>query len=880
MPVTRNLVDAIIRQQQQVRSTQQLGSQQRGRTVLGGSSGPNGGTGGPPGGFVGKLPQSLVCYDTTEAATSSGSTSLLDNLNHIRQLIADAPGDVTGPVSSTDNAIVRWNGTSGSIIQDSNTFVDDGGNLWLKAELRFYDNGNYVGFEAPALGADQIWVLPATDGNANQVLGTDGSGNLDWQDAQGDIVGPATSTDHAVARWDGTSGSILLDSGVTIDDSNNLIMAGNLDMSGGAYDVSIPDNNPAALEFAEATNKYLTLDTTDGSERIKVGKDIFTDRWLAQTSNTFLGIGVAGAGTLAHASGNQGYYNTALGNQTLYAITTGAHNLALGYQALENITTGYWNIGIGERALHGVTTGANNFALGSLAGYGTSGSSEFNIFIGGSAGFWETGSNKLYIDTTDTATPLIYGEFDNDLVRINGDLDVTGDIDMAGQLTNTLAIGTAPFVITSTTKVDNLHVARATLADTVTDNANLTGVITSVGNATSIASQTGIGTKFVVDTSPTLVTPVLGTPTSGSLANCTALPISTGVSGLGANVATFLATPSSANLAAAVTDETGTGTLVFADTPTLVTPVIGVATGTSLDLGATTLYGSRAITVDTGGVLNIDIGSAAGDDFTVDISKLVVEGDTGYVGIGTASPPCPLSVVGSGVDGIIYARQNTLNKAAYIMSADYDATGGLPQFILNGLSDTNRQLWVGYDTTNDRGIIQAAHQTVGYTNLILNGAGGNVGIGTTHPDYLLEVNTDSAGKPGAGGLWTVVSDERLKEKIELADLDRCYEIVKTLPLKRFTFKDTCYTDEQIKDRSVLGWISQDVQPIFPKAVNAHDFVLPKPKDAPDDYEEEVIEDCLDLDAGQITAAMYGALQRLIQKVESIEAKNKNTKGKI
>src|SRR3990167_7509398 len=48
-------------------------------------------------------------------------------------------------------------------------------------------------------------------------------------------------------------------------------------------------------------------------------------------------------------------------------------------------------------------------------------------------------------------------------------------------------------------------------ADTVTTNANLTGVITSVGNATSIASQTGTGTKFVVDTSPTIATPSINT---------------------------------------------------------------------------------------------------------------------------------------------------------------------------------------------------------------------------------------------------------------------------------------------------------------------------------------------------------------------------------
>jgi hypothetical protein len=73
-------------------------------------------------------------------------------------------------------------------------------------------------------------------------------------------------------------------------------------------------------------------------------------------------------------------------------------------------------------------------------------------------------------------------------------------------------------------------------------------------------------------TSPTLTTPVLGTPSSGTLTSCTGLPISTGVSGLGTGVATFLATPISANLAAAVTDETGSGSLVFATSPTIVTP--------------------------------------------------------------------------------------------------------------------------------------------------------------------------------------------------------------------------------------------------------------------------------------------------------------------
>jgi hypothetical protein len=131
-------------------------------------------------------------------------------------------------------------------------------------------------------------------------------------------------------------------------------------------------------------------------------------------------------------------------------------------------------------------------------------------------------------------------------------------------------------------------------------SATSTGVVTSLtdsaGIAANISDETGTG-ALCFATSPTFVTPALGTPASGTATNLTGLPISTGVSGLGTGVATFLGTPSSANLASALTDETGSGVAVFATTPAL---------GTAR-LGGTTTFGGSVGAADS-----IDINQVAG----------------------------------------------------------------------------------------------------------------------------------------------------------------------------------------------------------------------------------------------------------------------------
>ena len=121
--------------------------------------------------------------------------------------------------------------------------------------------------------------------------------------------------------------------------------------------------------------------------------------------------------------------------------------------------------------------------------------------------------------------------------------------------------------------------------------SGLSGLGTGV--ATALGTNVGSAGAFVTNGG------ALGTPSSGTLTNAAGLPVG-GISGLGTGVATWLATPSSANLASAVTGETGTGALVFGTSPTLVTPALGTPSAAVL----TNATGLPAASVVAGALAN------------------------------------------------------------------------------------------------------------------------------------------------------------------------------------------------------------------------------------------------------------------------------------
>lgn len=140
---------------------------------------------------------------------------------------------VTSAFASTDNAITRWDGTSGNVIQDSDVFISDTGDitglvhLTMAGNINGRDPDSFV--EGPASATDnRVARFDSTTGKLIQqsAVTIDDSGNLTGVGtingsalATGDVVGPASATDNAVARFDSTTGKLIQNSVVIVTDA-------------------------------------------------------------------------------------------------------------------------------------------------------------------------------------------------------------------------------------------------------------------------------------------------------------------------------------------------------------------------------------------------------------------------------------------------------------------------------------------------------------------------------------------------------------------------------------------------------------------------------------------------------------------------------------
>jgi hypothetical protein len=187
----------------------------------------------------------------------------------------------------------------------------------------------------------------------------------------------------------------------------------------------------------------------------------------------------------------------------------------------------------------------------------------------------------------------------------------------------------------------------------------------------------------VFNTSPTLVTPALGTPSAlvgtnitGTAAGLTAGNVTTNANLTGAITsvgnAASLGSFTSAQLLAALTDETGTGANVFANTPTLVTPVIGAATGTSLSTTGNqviTSTGKHGYATGSGGVVT---------QLTDKTTAVTLSKSTGQITLAGAALSASTTVS--------FTLTNTVIEAGDILIMNHISGGTAGSYLLNAQS--------------------------------------------------------------------------------------------------------------------------------------------------------------------------------------------------
>ena len=209
---------------------------------------------------------------------------------------ADGAGiTIQDAVNSSTDATILWDGTNDefdfshdinitgglttSAASDLNSDINISGTVSLDGtanELRFYEGSNYVGFEAPALSGDQIWVLPDSDGTAGHALKTDGSGNLSWGTAgdnafktiaisgQSDVVADSTSDTLTFAAGTGIT--------LTTNASTDTITITNSSTGDNAFgNIAVSGQTTVA---ADSTNDTLTL---VGQNGVAITTDASTD---------------------------------------------------------------------------------------------------------------------------------------------------------------------------------------------------------------------------------------------------------------------------------------------------------------------------------------------------------------------------------------------------------------------------------------------------------------------------------------------------------------------------------------------------------------------------------------------------------------------------
>jgi len=596
--------------------------------------------------------------------TGTGSTFVM---NTSPTLVTPILGVASGTSLALGGATIGSNAlaVTGTVNISSTTTV--GGNILASA------GSINIGSSGVRFGTIYTDNLDAT--NISGVIVTGSTSSNDWtinsDNATADTENMSlafergTSIPNALLQWDATA--------------KKFVMNAPLELTNGIGTASFIGN----LTGNVTGNVSGTSGSTTGNAATVTGAT-FTTALIVNTgavtltgdaggSTLTLGAGassVSGANTGDNATNSQ-YSGLALSKadvgQTFYIGTTQvAINRASAALTLAGLTLTTPDLGTPSAAILTNASGTvANLTAGDVTGLDVTGGQTLIVTTGGTLGSAAYTASGAYAtsaqgSTADAALPsasftdsAVTGKLITGFVSGAGTVAATDTILQAinkldGNVAGKAAVGQTMYIGTTQVAINRASAALVLTGITSIDGSSAS----TTGNAATVTGAT-FTTALIVNTGAVTLT--------GDVAGST-LTLGAGASSVsGANTGDNATNTQYSGLAASKADVGQTfyiGTTQVAINRasaaltlaglTLTTPELGLATGTSLDLGTTTLYGSRAITVDTGGVLNVSIGSAAGDDFTIDTDKLVVEGDTGNVGIGETAPTLGKLVVKDG----------------------------------------------------------------------------------------------------------------------------------------------------------------------------------------------------------------------------------------
>jgi len=360
------------------------------------------------------------------------------------QLIASkagASGDVVGPASATDNAVVRFDGTTGKLVQNSVvTIADSTGDIAgagsitstsasgiLTRAAATQDGVELIGraggsssykvtLTPTTLGGNRTLTLPDTTGTValtGSTVASFSAGSTGFTPNSA-TTGAVTLAGTLATTNGGTGLTSFTANGVVYASSSSVLATGSAVTYNGttfatSADASISgltvgkgagavSSNTAVGASALAANTSGSLNTVVGYQ---AGASNITSAGLSllgyQAGTAATAGNITAVGYQALFSNTTGLYNTAIGQLSLYSNTTASNNTAVGYQAGYSNTTGAGLTAVGYQALITNSTGGYNTAVGFVAGNSTT-TGNNNVFLGRAAGYTnQTGGYNVFV---------------------------------------------------------------------------------------------------------------------------------------------------------------------------------------------------------------------------------------------------------------------------------------------------------------------------------------------------------------------------------------------------------------------------------------------------------------------------------------------------